>query len=139
MRKTEIVAALKDVPLLRGLSDKELTGLARFVREDTFKAGEDIVTEGDSGGPFYLIISGEARAIVDGRSRGLIGPGQSFGEISLIDRGPRSATIRASTEVMTLAISSWNFLSMLEENWKLAHKIMIELCRQIRTLDKRVG
>ena len=139
MRKTEIVALLKTVPLFRGLTDKELNALARYVREDTWKADEDIVVEGDTGGPFYLIVAGQARALIGGRSRSTIGPGQSFGEISLIDRGPRSATIRAVTEVQTLAISSWNFLSMLEDNWKLAQKVMIELCRQIRALDKQVG
>jgi CRP-like cAMP-binding protein len=139
MRKAEIVAALKTVPLLRGLNDKELNALARYVREDTFKEGDEIVREGDPGGPFYLIVAGQATAFVGGRVRGTIRPGQVFGEISLIDQGARSATIRAESEVRTLAISSWNFLSMLEENWKLAHKVMIELCRRIRVLDKQVG
>jgi len=138
MKKTELVAALRTVPLLRGLSDRELQAVARYVREDSFKAGEHIVTQGDTGGPFYLIIEGTAKAIVDGRSRGTIGPGQVFGEISLIDQGVRSATIRAETDVKTLAVTSWNFLSLLEDNWKLAHKVMIELCRRIRALDKAI-
>ena len=139
MRKNEIVAALKTVPLLRGLNDKELNALARYVREDTFHPGDNIVTEGDIGGPFYLIIKGEARPIIGGRPRRVIGPGSVVGEISLIDQGVRSATVRAESEVETLAISSWNFLSLLEENWKLTHKVMIELCQRIRDLDQQVG
>jgi CRP/FNR family cyclic AMP-dependent transcriptional regulator len=136
MKKTELVVALRTVPLLRGLSDRELQSVARYVREDTFRAGDNIVTEGETGGPFYLIIEGTAKAIVGGRSRGTIGPGQAFGEISLIDQGVRSATIRAETDMKTLAVTSWNFLSLLEDNWKLAHKVMVELCRRIRALDK---
>lgn len=137
MRKTELVAALRDVPLLQELTDKELQAVARYVREESFNPGDEIVTQGESGGPFYMIVEGRAKAIVDGRSRGTIGPGQVFGEISLLDAGERSATIRAETQVHTLAITSWNFMSLLEDNWKMSHKVMMELCRRIRDLDRQ--
>jgi CRP/FNR family transcriptional regulator len=136
MRKSELVIALRDVPLFQELTDKELQSVAKYVREETFNPGDEIVTQGDSGGPFYMIVDGRANAIVDGRSRGTIGPGQAFGEISLLDSGERSATIRAETQVHALAITSWNFLSLLEENWKMSHKVMVELCRRIRSLDQ---
>jgi len=135
MKKSELVEALRGVPLFVDLSEKELQSVARYVREESFNPGEEIVTQGETGGPFYMIVEGRAKAIVDGRTRASIGPGQVFGEIALLDGGERSATIRAETQVHALAITSWNFLSLLEENWKMSHKVMVELCRRIRDLD----
>jgi CRP/FNR family cyclic AMP-dependent transcriptional regulator len=104
---------LAKVPLFEGLSKKELRSLANELQEETFNAGEDIVTAGKPGGRFYLIIDGRAKVIKGDRTRNSLGPGDYFGEISIIDKGPRSATVRADTYVRALSIASWNFLSVL--------------------------
>ena len=67
---------------------------------------------------------------------GQAGPGTFFGEISLIDKGPRSATVVAKTNVRALSVASHNFLGLLEDHPGMARKVMVELCRTVRRLDK---
>ena len=131
-----IVGALRAVPFFSGLSDKELKRVADVAREERFRAGEDIVTEGRPSGPFFLLTEGDAQVLVGGEARNKLGPGDSFGEMSLIDRQPRSATIRAITDVTALSIGSWDFLTLLERNWDLAHAVMVQLSQRVREHDR---
>ena len=130
------VAALRSVPLFAKASDKELRRIADVARAEHFRAGEDIVTEGHSSGPFYLLTEGDAQVLVGGEAKNTLGPGQFFGEMALIDRQPRSATIRAISDVTALAITSWDFLTLLERNWDLAHGVMMELSKRVREHDR---
>lgn len=132
----DTVALLKEVPLFEGLSRAELKHIARETREQWFQAGQTIVAEGQAGGAFYLIIEGRAHAKVGQKKRGTLGPGDSFGEISVIDRSPRSATVVADTQVKTLAISSHNFISLLEEHFGMTKKVLLGLCSRVRELDR---
>jgi CRP/FNR family cyclic AMP-dependent transcriptional regulator len=128
-------SAFGDVPLFAGASDKELRQVAELAREERFRAGEDIVTQGHSSGPFFLITDGEANVLVNGAEVRKLGPGDFFGEMSLIDHEPRSATIRASNDVTTLSISSWDFLTLLERQWDLTHKLLKTLSQRVRERD----
>ena len=128
--------ALRGVPLFATASDKVLKRVADVARTERFRAGEDIVTEGHSAGPFYLLTDGDAEVLVGGDAKNKLGPGAFFGEMSLIDREPRSATIRAITDVTALAITSWDFLTLLERNWDLAHAVMVELSKRVRAHDQ---
>lgn len=139
MAKNDVVATLKRVPLFSQCSDRELREIAKDTREELFSAGQDIVTEGSTGGPMFIILEGRAKVIIGGRTRRTFEPGSYFGEMALIDKGPRSATIRAETQVKAVSITSWNFLSLLESNWKLAHKVMSGMAQRIRELDKAAG
>ena len=130
------MASLRSVPLFATASDKELRRVADVARAERFRAGEDIVTEGHSSGPFYLLTEGDAQVLVAGQAKNKLGPGDFFGEMSLIDREPRSATIRAISDVTALAITSWDFLTLLERNWDLAHAVMVELSRRVRAHDQ---
>jgi CRP/FNR family cyclic AMP-dependent transcriptional regulator len=127
---------LAKVPLFEGLSKKELRSLAKELKEESFNAGQDIVTGGKPGGRFYLIVDGRAKVIQGNRTKSTLGPGDYFGEMSIIDKGPRSATVRADTYVRALSIASWNFLSVLEENFSIARKIMETLSARVRESDK---
>ena len=138
MRLDESTAALRSVPLFAELSDKELKAVARDVQEERFGPGEDLVVEGQQGGRFFLILDGAANLIVKGRARKRLGPGDYFGEMSLIDKQPRSATVRTETDVRVLTATSWNFLAVLEENWPVTRKVLAELSRRIRVLDKKL-
>ena len=138
MRLDESAAALKNVPLFAGLSDKELKAVARDVNEERFGPGEDLVVQGQQGGRFFLILEGTASLIVNGRARKTLGPGDYFGEMALVDRQPRSATVRSETDVRVLTATSWNFLAVLEENWPVARKVLEELSRRIRVLDTKL-
>lgn len=130
------VDALRDVPMFACLNDKELRRVADLARDERFAPGEDIVTEGHSAGPFFLITEGDATVTVGGAERTKLGPGAFFGEMSLLDGQPRSATVRAIGDVTTISISSWDFLSLLERNWTMAQKLLAELSRRVRVLDE---
>jgi CRP/FNR family cyclic AMP-dependent transcriptional regulator len=128
----KLVEQLKTVPLFSGCSARELASLAVFLREVNFPAGREIVQEGRTGTGLHVIIEGETKVVVGGRTRRRLGPGAFFGEISLLDRGPRTATVVAETPVRTLSLSSWNFRAALKEHPSIAVKMLEELASRLR-------
>jgi CRP-like cAMP-binding protein len=127
---------LKSVPLFADLSKGELKDVAAAAREELYSPGQDIVTEGQSGGPFFCITEGRADVYVGEKKINDLGPGSYFGEMALLEGGTRSATIRAETHVKALAISSWNFLALLQDNWDIAKKVLAVLSRRVRELEQ---
>src|SRR2546426_7298361 len=132
MARKRPLEMLASVALFEGLSRRELADIEAMAREVEFPAGEKIVTENEEGIGFHLILSGRAKVTVGNRTRGTLGPGKFFGELSLIDRGPRTTTVTAETAVKTLSLVSWDFLPLLDRNPSIARKIMVELCRRLR-------
>lgn len=130
------VEVLKEVGLFNGLSKAELRSIAEEAREELFSPGQDIVTEGQAGGPFYCIVDGAAGVYIDGKKVGDLPSGTYFGEMALLEGAHRSATVRAETHIKALAISSWNFLAILEENWEITKKVLAELSRRVRILEE---
>jgi CRP/FNR family cyclic AMP-dependent transcriptional regulator len=124
------------VPLFEGLSKRELAAVERLGTEVSFDAGQPVVREGERAVAFHLILSGRARVTVGGRSRATLGPGDFFGELSLIDRGPRTATVVATTPLRTFTLASWDFLPLLERSPSIARKLLIEMCRRLRRVDR---
>lgn len=129
----QLVEQLKTVPLFSGCSARELTSLAQFLREVNFPAGREIVQEGRTGTGLHVIIEGQTKVVVGNRTRRRLGPGAFFGEISLLDRGPRTATVVAETPVRTVSLSSWNFRAALKEHPSMAVKMLEELASRLRT------
>src|SRR3989442_12547357 len=109
-KKADPVEMLAEVDLFSGVSKKDLRRIRAAGKEVTFSAGRTIVEQGDTGVAFHLILEGKAKVDVHGRGRRGLGPGDYFGEISLIDRGPRSATVTADNDVHTFAMASWDFM-----------------------------
>jgi CRP/FNR family cyclic AMP-dependent transcriptional regulator len=136
MARTDPTTVLKSVPLFQGLSRGELKEIAEEAREELFSPNQDIVQEGQSGGPFFCITEGRADILVKDKKVGDLGPGSYFGEMSLLEGGARSATIRATTHVKALAISSWNFMAILKENFDITKKVLAELSRRVRELEQ---
>lgn len=129
----KLVEQLKTVPLFSGCSARELASLGSFLREVDFPAGRQIVKEGQTGTGLHVIVEGETKVVVGDRTRRRQGPGEFFGEISLLDRGPRTATVVAETPVHTLSLSAWNFRAALKEHPSMAVKMLEELASRIRT------
>jgi CRP/FNR family transcriptional regulator, cyclic AMP receptor protein len=130
------MALLRSVPLFEGLSQKELQAVIRSAKQVEYAPDRDIVTEGATGVGFHLILEGKASVLVGGRTRAKLGPGDFFGEMSLIDGGPRSATVRADTDVRTLSLASWEFTPLLDANPSIARKLLVELSRRLRTVER---
>jgi CRP-like cAMP-binding protein len=135
-QKTDPATVLKSVPLFGALSRGELNDIADLAREEMYSPGQDIVTEGQSGGPFFCIIEGRAELVVHDKKVRELGPGSYFGEMSLFEGGLRTATVRAQTHVKALAITSWNFLTLLQDNWEITKKVLAELSRIIHQLQE---
>jgi CRP/FNR family transcriptional regulator, cyclic AMP receptor protein len=132
MPRKSLKDLLGSVSLFEGLSKTDLTKIEKLGKEVDFPKGKTIVTEGEDGVGFHLILEGKANVIVGGRKRSTMGPGEWFGELSLIDRGPRTATVTTDTPVRTFSLLSWEFLPLLDKNPRITRKIMIEMCRRLR-------
>ncbi|HZN12805.1 MAG TPA: cyclic nucleotide-binding domain-containing protein [Acidimicrobiales bacterium] len=127
---------LSTVDLFQSLSKRELGRLMASAKELSFAEGDIIVTEGDEDGRFYLVLEGKARIVKGRRTLATLGAGDYFGEISLIDGEPRSATVLALGPIRALTIARWNFRPLLEEHPAIARKLLLEMCRRVRELDR---
>ena len=136
MAKREALELLGSVPLFEGLSKRELDLIYREAKETQFDPGHDIVEQGATGVGFHLILEGTADVLVGGRKRATLGPGDYFGEMSLLDGGPRSATVRTTSWIRTLSLTSWAFLPLLDKMPSIARKMLVELSRRLRGLEK---
>ena len=105
-------------------------------RVATFAPGELVIRAGDPGDAFYVIVRGRAGVAGKELSRTLR-EGDYFGEIAMVDGGPRSATVIALDELHTIAIQRRTFLGLLEADVELARTIMASLARRVRTLERR--
>ncbi len=129
---------LSAVPLFEGLSRRELEAMLRGAKDVNVEAGKRIVEQGENGVGFHLIVEGRCSVRVDDREVASLGPGDYFGEMSLIDGGPRSATVVAETPVRTLSLTSWTFLPLLDENPSIARKLLVEMSRRLRAAERSI-
>jgi CRP/FNR family transcriptional regulator len=133
---------LQHVRLFEGVDDKELAHIAASFKERTFSAGDVIAEEGSSGIGFFVIESGTAKATHGDLVIAELGPGSSFGEVALIDEGPRSATVTADSELKCWGLSAWEFRPLAETNatvaWNLARIVASYVRLATGELDKEL-
>jgi CRP/FNR family cyclic AMP-dependent transcriptional regulator len=134
----DVVKWLSEVPLFSELSRKDLATLARNAKEVHHREGAVIAREGDSGLGFFLIVDGTASVTVSGKPRRKMGPGDFFGEISLLDNGPRSASVIADTPVQLVGLTQWNFKRMIESSPSLAMKMLKTMAARLRAASRDV-
>ncbi|MGZ8580462.1 MAG: cyclic nucleotide-binding domain-containing protein [Actinomycetota bacterium] len=132
--REEVVEALKQVPLFQGMSDRSLDRVAEIAKEVTHPDGKTVLEEDRSAVGFHLILSGQAEANQGGTVVGTMSPGDYFGEMSLIDGKPRSASVVAKGELKTLAIPAWNFNRLLDENPEMMRALLVALSGRVRAL-----
>ena len=118
--------------MFRGFSRSQVQALLRVARETEFQEGTLIIREGTVGEDFHLLLEGQATVTVGDRQVGRAKPGDYFGEMALLDRGVRSATVRADTDVATLRLAAKDFLKLVDEDRRIARRIIEELCRRLR-------
>lgn len=132
---TKSVEALRQVPLLSGLTKKDLQSLAQTMQERTFEPGRDVVVEGRSGVGFFIIQSGEAAVTVGGRVVRMLGPGDWFGETALLQHDVRTATVTADSELRCLTMTAWNFKPFVLEHPKVAWSMLETFAQRLRERD----
>jgi CRP-like cAMP-binding protein len=126
------VEKLKAVPMFSGLSQKTLSRLFDQASIVNHEAGHTIVKQGSGGVGFHLILDGEVKVVRGGKTINRLGPGKFFGEMTLIDDQPRSATVVAETPVESLTLSSWEFKPMVKNNPEMAWKLLVHLTGRLR-------
>jgi len=131
---------LQELPLFAGVSKRHMKQIAGVTAEARFAAGSRIVRKGEPGNAFYVILDGDAAVV---RSGGLpaipLGPGDSFGEMALLDGGERSATVVAKSDVLCLRLARAPFTSMLKKEPEIALELLRELTRRLRLSELRSG
>ncbi len=123
---------LKKVPLFSGLDNKELDQIASSMRERRFKAGDTVTQEGAGGVGFFVVEEGEAEVDVGGETKGVVGPGDYFGEIALINESPRTATLTARTDMLCYGMTPWDFRPLVESNSTIAWKLLTAMAEKMR-------
>lgn len=129
--------ALARVPLFSMLKKKELGSLAREAHDRKFPAGTALTDEGSDGVTFGVIIEGRAAVSVHGRPARVLGPGDCFGEMALIDHSYRSATITAETSVRCLLFTSWIFRPFAMEHPETAWALLELMVQRVRDAESR--
>jgi CRP-like cAMP-binding protein len=128
---------LRNVSLFSDLDEKDLKSLAEEFSERRFAAGEKVSMEGEGGLMFFVVESGEASVEVRGEEVGSLGPGASFGEIALIDRRPRTATVTARTELRTFGLPVFVFRPFVEARPQVAWKLLEAMADRLETAESR--
>jgi CRP/FNR family transcriptional regulator, cyclic AMP receptor protein len=134
----QAVGLLARVPLFSECTKKELQAIADVAKEIVQKEGAVMAREGDRGVGFFLITDGTAKVVIGGKTRRRLRTGDFFGEISLIDGGPRSADVVAETPVSMLGITAWAFRQIIAKNPSIAQKLLRVMAERLRNCTKDV-
>lgn len=137
--KSEVVTMLQNVPIFSALPKKELNTMAESFVERSYPAGTVIETEGEKGVSFYLVVEGAVDVRKGTKTIAKLSRGQFFGELSLLDREPRSASIITTQPTKCLVMTAWVWTAFLETQPKLAMPVMRELARRLRETDKALS
>ena len=132
----QLTTVLHAVPLFEGLSAKQLRAVADLAEVARFMAGVSIVKQGVIGDSFYVVLTGQAKVVASGRTLNRLLPGNYFGEISLLDGGPRTASVVSETEMTLVMIAQADFLAMLARNPDISICLLEGLARAVRRMDR---
>ncbi len=128
---------LGQVRLFSSCTKKELAVIGKASDEVTVPAGKEVVTEGATGHEFFLILDGRAVVRRNGRKLASLGPGQYFGELALLAKGARNATVTAETPMNLLVLGQREFSGVLDEVPPLAHKLLAQMAVRLRAADEK--
>jgi CRP/FNR family cyclic AMP-dependent transcriptional regulator len=136
-RGDEKLEHLRSVRLFSAASKKELTLLGKASDEVSVPAGHELTQEGAVGHEFFLIMDGEAKVKMKGRTVATLGKGQYFGELALLDKAPRNATVTAATPMTLLVLGQREFAAVLDEVPTLSRKLLQTMAGRLREADAR--
>jgi CRP/FNR family transcriptional regulator, cyclic AMP receptor protein len=128
----DVADRLAAVPIFSGCSKKELLTIAKVVRSIDHEPGDAIAEEGQPGAGLFVIEEGEADVRIGGRTINHLGPGEFFGELALLDGGPRTATVVATTPMKLFALTEWVFRGLLIEHPTIAFHTLEAVAGRLR-------
>lgn len=136
----EDIALLKKLDFFSGLGMMELTKINTLAKRAVFKKGTDVVLEKTPCAALYIVKTGRVRVSKDGREIAVLGEGSPIGEVSFIDKGPRSASVTALEDTVFIVIPSDGFQELMDREQELASKvyraIALLLCGRLRETNK---
>jgi CRP/FNR family transcriptional regulator, cyclic AMP receptor protein len=125
------VDLIRRVPLFSRLSKGELKDLAMLADEIDLRDGKELTRQGAPGREFFVLLEGTADVRKNGRKINTLGPGDFFGEIALVSREPRTATVTATSPVRTLVITDRSFRRLLDESPQVKTKVMEAMAKRL--------
>ncbi len=131
-----VVEALSRTDLFSSLGKRALRRVADQAKVVDHAAGKEITEQGGGSTGFHLIHSGTASVTVNGAERPDLGPGQYFGEISVIDGKPRSATVTAKSDLTTISLVEWVFKPILDEEPEVGKALLNVMCARLRAVEQ---
>ena len=136
MTRKKKIDLLRRVEIFSGMSTRALGLIADRAQDIEVPAGQFIVRQGQVGTGFYLLVSGRTRVVRGSQEVARLGPGDFFGELSVLDQAPRIAHVIADEPTVCLALASWDFTKILEGNPKITLSILREVARRLRTASE---
>jgi CRP/FNR family transcriptional regulator, cyclic AMP receptor protein len=130
------VELLRGVSLFSACSNRELTRIASLADEIEVPEGRVLIRQGEPGREFFVIVEGKAKVLRRGRRAKTLGPGAGIGELSLLDQGPRSATVTATSDMYLLVLDSRSFSSLIAEVPSVTGKIFRVMAERLRDAEQ---
>jgi CRP-like cAMP-binding protein len=134
----DVISHLAAVRMFSACGRKELRAVAKAAKVSEVKQGTQIITEGDDGNTMYVVLVGTARVSRGGRKLSTVGPGDTFGELALLSKGPRTASVVALSDMEVAIISRRQLNKLLEAAPAFARSLLESLADVVRQLDKKL-
>ncbi len=136
-RRDAFIDHLQQVPLFAACSRKDLQLVARRAEDVRVSGGKALISEGETGHEFFVILEGEAKVMRHGRKIASLGPGDAFGELALLEKAPRNSTIIAETDMELVVLGQREFAGLIDEVPGFARKLLAGMAKRLRDADAR--
>src|SRR6266850_145214 len=136
-RRDAFIDHLQQVPLFAACSRKDLQLVARRAEDVRVPAGKTLISEGETGHEFFVILDGTAKVTRHGRKIATLGPGDAFGELALLEKAPRNATAVADTPMELVVLGQREFAGLIDEAPGFARKLLAAMAHRLREADAR--
>jgi CRP/FNR family transcriptional regulator, cyclic AMP receptor protein len=136
-RRDTFIEHLQQIPMFSALSKRDLQLVARRAEDVRVPAGKVLVNEGETGHEFFVILDGTARVTRRGKRVATVGPGDAFGELALLDKAPRNATVVAETPMELVVLGQREFAGIIDEVPGFARKLLAGMASRLREADAK--